>query len=191
MDNNKLSQGQEVIDSRIKSYFRDNTDFISTIFDGLLGYAIIAADFDGNVIAFNEGAVKIYGYKPEEIIGKHGIEILFPKNFVEVGGFQKIVNELISSGRFSYEGEKVRRNGEIFPARMDFIQTKGKDGSMIGFIEITEDITERKRAEEVLKSRVEELERFKKATIQRELRMKSLKDKIKELEKRSGSLGSE
>ncbi len=47
------------------------------------------------------------------------------------------------------------------------------------------EIEEQKRMEEELRQKVEELERFKKATIQRELRMKELRDKIKEMEKGS------
>ena len=45
------------------------------------------------------------------------------------------------------------------------------------------EIEERKRMEIELRQKVEELERFKKATIQRELRMKELRDKVKEMEK--------
>lgn len=56
-------------------------------------------------------------------------------------------------------------------------------GNIIGFLMIGEDITRLKENEEKLRRQVEELERFKKATIQRELRMKELRDRIKELEK--------
>jgi DNA-binding response OmpR family regulator len=49
------------------------------------------------------------------------------------------------------------------------------------------EIEERKKMEEELRQKVEELERFKKATIQRELRMKDLKDRLKEMEKGRGS----
>jgi len=45
------------------------------------------------------------------------------------------------------------------------------------------EIEERKRMEIELRQKVEELERFKKATIQRELRMKELKDRLKEMER--------
>jgi predicted nucleic acid-binding Zn-ribbon protein len=48
---------------------------------------------------------------------------------------------------------------------------------------IANDVTERKNAEEALKQRVAALERFQKITVDRELRMKELKQKIKELEK--------
>jgi len=36
----------QTIQDRIQ-YLRENTDFVSAIFDSLIGYAIIAADFAG------------------------------------------------------------------------------------------------------------------------------------------------
>ena len=56
-----------LIQDRIQ-YLRDNTDFVSTVFDSLIGYAIVAADFDGNIIAYNEGAHQSYGY-PASVCG--------------------------------------------------------------------------------------------------------------------------
>ena len=49
---------------------------------------------------------------------------------------------------------------------------------------LTEEITERKKAEEELRQRIDELERFRNTTIQREFRIKELKDRVKELEKK-------
>ena len=60
---------KQLIQERVR-VLRDNTDFISTLLESLIGYAIIAADFDGNIIAYNEGARLIYGYDQEEVIGE-------------------------------------------------------------------------------------------------------------------------
>jgi PAS domain S-box-containing protein len=144
------SSSQQLIQDRIRE-LRENTDFVVALFEGLIGYAIIAADFDGNVIAYNEGARQIYGYAPEEIIGKQSMEVFFPQEFVQAGKLQQAIDDLIRKGRFSYEGEKVRKNGERFPAQILFTLTRDMNGRMVGFIEIVEDITERKRAEEVLR----------------------------------------
>ena len=59
---------------------------------------------------------------------------------------------------------------------------KNPDGS-ISKLEISRDITERKRMEEILKQRLDDLEQFRKVTIQREIRMRELKDREEELEK--------
>jgi len=134
---------------------KDTIDFSSDIeaqlrllFESLAGYTIIAADFDGNIIAYNEGASQIYGYAPKEIIGKQNIEIFFPREFIEAGELQRILDELMAKGGYSYEGEKIRKNGERFPAKILFTLTKDNNGKKVGFIEIVEDLTERKRAEE-------------------------------------------
>jgi len=155
---------QQLVQDRIRE-LRENTDFVSTLLESLVGYAIIAADFDGNIIAFNEGACEIYGYAPEEIIGQQSIEIFFPVDFIEAGKLQEIIGDLIEQERFSYEGEKVRKNGESFPAQVLFTLTKDKSGKVVGFIELVEDLTERKQVEEMEaeaqanKARVEQLER--------------------------------
>ena len=148
---------QQLVQDRIKE-LRENTDFVSTLLESLVGYAIVAADFDGNIIAYNEGARQIYGYAPEEIIGQQSIEIFFPKDFIEAGKLQQIVSELIEKGRFSCEGEKVRKNGKRFPAQILFTLTKDRSGKVVGFIEIVEDLTERKKIEEA-NLRIEQLER--------------------------------
>ena len=135
---------EQLIKDRIKD-LRENTDFVSTLLESLVGYAIIAADFDGNVIAFNEGACQIYGYALEEVIGEQNIEIFFPKDFIQAGKLHQIIGGLIEKGKFSYEGEKVRKNGERFPAQVLFTLTKDNNGKVIGFIEIVEDLTERKK----------------------------------------------
>lgn len=158
MDPNDL----QTIQGRIR-YFRENTDFVSTLFESLIGYAIIAADFDGNIIAYNEGARQIYGYPPGEIIGKRSIEIFFPKEFIEAGKLEDITKELISEERSSYEVEKVRKDGSRFPARILLTLTKDKNSKVVGFIEIVQDLTEQKRAEEASarenQARIDQLER--------------------------------
>lgn len=51
-------------------------------------------------------------------------------------------------------------------------------------IGIIRDITVRKKMEKQLKDRIVELERFTTATISREIKMKEMRDKIKELEEK-------
>ncbi|RMF90443.1 MAG: hybrid sensor histidine kinase/response regulator [Methanobacteriota archaeon] len=57
-----------------------------------------------------------------------------------------------------------------------------KGGGYMGTTIVLRDITERKRAKEELKDRIEELERWQRLTVGREVRMIELKKQIKELE---------
>jgi PAS domain S-box-containing protein len=162
---------KQLIQNRIKE-LRENTDFVSTLLESLIGYAIIAADFDGNIIAYNEGARQIYGYAPEEIIGKQSMDIFFPAEFIKTGKLQQIVNELIDKGRFSCEGEKVQKNGESFPAQILFTLTRDKSSKVVGYIEIVADLTERKKV------------------VAANLRIKRLEQELKSLARLSSAQGT-
>ncbi len=107
---------EELIQDRIKNLYK-NTDFSSTIFESLTGYAIIAVDFDGNVIAYNEGARLIFGYAVQDIVGKENVEIFFPSEFIETGNLQNALNGLMEKGCFSYKGEMFKKSKERFPAK--------------------------------------------------------------------------
>jgi PAS domain S-box-containing protein len=125
----EISEAQfNLIQDRI-NYLRENTDFGSALFESLIGCGIIAADFDGNIIAYNERARQIYGYAPEEIIGKQSIEIFFPKDFIGAGELENIIEELIGKERFSYEGEKVRKDSRRFPAEVLLTLIKDKNST--------------------------------------------------------------
>jgi PAS domain S-box-containing protein len=135
----------------------EGTDFAATLFECLVGYAIIAADFDGGVIAYNEGARQIYGYDPEEILGKKNIEVFFPRDFIEGGRFQELIEVLLTTGRYTCEGEKVRKGGSRFPAQILLTLTKDKAGKVVGFVEIVQELTDRKAADEVLRNHRDQL----------------------------------
>lgn len=135
----------ELIQERIKNLY-ENTDFSSTIFESLTGYAIIAVDFDGNVIAYNKGAGLIFGYAVQDIVGKENVVIFFPSEFIETENLQNALNGLMEKGSFSYTGEMIKKSKERFPANVHFAITKNKEGKVVGFILIVNDLTESERA---------------------------------------------
>ncbi len=155
---------EHLIQERIQD-LRENTDFVSALFDHLVGYAIIAADFDGNVLAYNEGARLIYGYVPEEIVGQQNFEIFFTRNSIDTGELRDAIADLLENESVGYEGERVRKSGEFFPAHALLTLTKDKNGNVAGFVEIVEDLTERRQAEAAKAeartnaARIEQLER--------------------------------
>ncbi len=138
-------------------YLYDKTDFARTVFEGLVGYTIIAADFDGNILALNEGGRRMYGYSPEEA-GRMTIEQFFPQDFAASGGLQSVVGLLMREGRFERRGESVRKGGDLFPVFEVWTLTRGRDGNVEGLVVIVEDLTEREKAEEAIRSINAELE---------------------------------
>lgn len=141
-------------------HLRERTDFFDTLFRSMSGYAIIATDFDGNIQTYNEEVIKFYGYTHEEIIcGKMNIDVFFSKDFIETGGLQQIIGKTMENGTCVFDGDNVRKDGSGFPVQILLALVKNKDGVMVGFIEIIQDLTEHKRREEEIKKLNEELER--------------------------------
>lgn len=136
-----------------------NTDFFMAVFNGLSGCAVIAADFDGNVLAFNKGAERIYGCKSGDVVGRKTVEEFFPRDFTEGGGLQRLIKDLMETGGAKYEGENVRRGGERFPGKSLFTLTRSTDGRMFGFVIITDDLTVLMRAQGELLALNAELDR--------------------------------
>jgi PAS domain S-box-containing protein len=175
---------KDQIPERIR-YLRDQTDFISTVFDTLVGYGIIAADFDGNIIAYNEGARQIFGYTPEEMIGKEKTEIVFTEEFITSGMMQKILNHILGIGRYSFETELVRKNRDLFPAHVTVTLTKNRDDQGIGFVIIVDDLTQRKRMEVKAAEARETAERNDR--LERELRLfREVSESFKEITRSAG-----
>ena len=84
----------------------------------------------------------------------------------------------------------IRKDGTEFPIELSQSSVKIKDKwSAIG---IVRDITDRKQSKKNLKDKMEQLEKYKKVTVGRELKMMKLKKQIKELElKCNDNIGGE
>ncbi|MBI2471955.1 MAG: PAS domain S-box protein [Planctomycetes bacterium] len=123
---------------------QSTTNFLNSILAGSTEYSIIAEDLNGNILAFNKGASLIYGYSPEEVVGKSNVRILHLDEDVRSGKVERILEEARRTGR--YEGEVMRRrkNGEVFPVHVTFTSRRDENGRSIGFVVISKDITKEK-----------------------------------------------
>jgi PAS domain S-box-containing protein len=121
-------------------------------------YAIIMLDSKGNVQTWNEGAQRIKGYLPEEIIGKH-FSIFYSLEDAESGKPAQELAAAEAAGRVENEGWRVRKDGSRFWARVVLTALRDDAGKLVGFTKITRDESERKEAEEAMKRLNEALER--------------------------------
>jgi PAS domain S-box-containing protein len=153
----------QLIETRIKE-LQENTDFVNNLLKRITGYAIIVGDFDGNIIVYNQGAREVFGFEPQEVVGLKNIGDFFPANLVEAGILNMLFDKLLTKGDCHYELDRNRNNGDVFPAQSLLTLVKDNEGRLVGFVEITEDITERKAKEKQLKqanSRLLELNKLK------------------------------
>ncbi len=166
----------EDVTKRIKAEIAQNR--LASIIDNSED-AIIGKDLNGNILSWNKGAEKIYGYTTEEIMGKHITKIVPPEKAQEI----EIILDKVKKGESIIRMETIRltkKNMKI-DVSLTISPIVDAEKKIIGASVITRDITEQKKLEKELKKRIDSLERFQKITIGRELRMKELKEEIKSL----------
>jgi PAS domain S-box-containing protein len=128
------------------------------IFEGIKDYAMILLNPDGTIADWNEGARRIKGYEREEIIGKY-FSIFYPEQDVRMGKCEYELREATETGRFEEEGWRVRKDGTRFWASVLITSIRDDHRRLIGFSKVTRDITDRKRADDLLKMAYASLEK--------------------------------
>lgn len=115
-------------------------------------YAIVMLDPQGRVVTWNEGAQRLKGYAEVDVIGQPMACIYLPED-VAAGKPAELLRRAAAEGRCEDEGWRVRKDGTRFYADAILTAMRGDAGELLGFAEITRDITERKRAEQALEEK--------------------------------------
>jgi rsbT co-antagonist protein RsbR len=119
-------------------------------------YAIITLDPDGYVATWNTGAERIKGYRAEEIIGQH-FSRFYPPEDVAQGKTALELQQATTAGRFEDENWRVRKDGTQFWANVVITALRTPTGQLVGFGKVTRDLTERRRAEEIVTKQAQEI----------------------------------
>ncbi len=144
----------------------------------------------------------ILGWPVEKWLSEPSTAFCYPsKEEFETIERDVIYKDIARKGRVAYEYDYVHKDGHLVPAVVR-MQALNKNNLDEGFIFSIIDNTERKKAEDVIKKlnesleqkvaertkelaeKINELERFKDATVNRELRMKELRDEIAALKEK-------
>ncbi|MDR4467343.1 MAG: PAS domain S-box protein [Nitrospira sp.] len=113
---------------------------------------------DGVLVAWNPAAEQIFGYSAEEILGQP-INLLVPAH--RTGEVEATVARAMKGERIQdLVTERKRKDGSLVPVSLTIFPVKTLDGQIIGCSAIVRDITERKKAEEILRQKQRELERY-------------------------------
>ena len=154
---------RELKESREK--YRDLSRFLKSILDSATEYAIVALDFYGKIIEFNKGAENLFGYKKEEVLDKENIGLtILPED--RKSGIQEWMSKRTrTQGVCELEMNRVRKNGELFPALTTVTAIMDPSGRPSGFLEIIRDITVRKNLERQLTETKEFLENIMESSV--------------------------
>jgi PAS domain S-box-containing protein len=110
-------------------------------------YAIFMLDPAGYIASWNRGAERIKGYTANEIIGRH-FSVFYPRADIDAGKPAHELEVAAAVGRFEDEGIRVRKDGTVFWANVIITAVRDTDKSLIGFVKVTRDLTERRAAQQ-------------------------------------------
>ena len=112
--------------------------------------SIVLADHNGRILSWNRAAAQLFGYTDEEILGQ-SLSILMPPRHraaherglarVRDTGESRLIGRLV-------ELEGLRKDGSEFPLELSLAMWKSDDA--VFYSGIIRDITQRRRAEEIL-----------------------------------------
>lgn len=145
--------------------YRSLSRFLNSILDSATEYAIMALDFRGNITEFNRGAEVFFGWKKEEVLHKENISITILPEDRAKGIQEEMAMRARAEGVCEREMERVRKNGERFPALTTVTAIRDHSGRVTGFVEIVRDITRRKTLERELKETKEFLENIMESSV--------------------------
>ena len=109
---------------------------------------IISKRLDGTIMSWNAAATRVFGYQPNEIIGKSILTLIPPELQHEEA---EILRKLRAGERIEhYETTRMRKNGERFPISVTISPIRDATGTIVAASKIAHDISERRSNEESL-----------------------------------------
>ena len=132
-------------------------DRLRLLLDSVQDYAICMLTPQGEIASWNAGAERLFGYTSDEIIGRSfACFYLAAERDLDVPS--EHLRHAEERGRFAGECLRVRRGGAAFDAHVIVTPVRrGRERALQGFSLVVRDITERKRLEDDLRRRAEEL----------------------------------
>ncbi len=107
--------------------------------------AIVTTDLEGQVVSWNPGAEKLFGYKPEEAIAQNLDDLVAATEAMRTEAIA--FNEQARQARFNLITHRARKDGSIVDVELSAVPV-AVDGQPVGLIAIYHDITELQRAKQ-------------------------------------------
>jgi PAS domain S-box-containing protein len=147
-----FAAARNVTDSkRVMREFTETKNLLDNILQSSIKYSLIGKDLEHRILSWNEGAQRNYGYTADEILGKNS-EVLHTPEDVASGAVKKLLQTAFEKGLAEGEFERVRKDGARFSASVVVTRRNDAAGNPIGYLLMSSDISEKKLAEEKLRS---------------------------------------
>jgi PAS domain S-box-containing protein len=116
---------------------------------------------DGTILLWNEGACRIYGYEPDEVVDKANADMLHTPEDMATGKPEEIRKAALRDGSWEGNIERLRKDARRFMARVGMTPRHDAAGTQVGFLLISKDITNDLRfTEEIRKAKLFDIQIF-------------------------------
>ncbi|CAK8721903.1 MAG: PAS domain S-box-containing protein/diguanylate cyclase (GGDEF) domain-containing protein [Candidatus Electronema aureum] len=110
---------------------------------------MLVTDANNCIIMVNPAFTAITGYRSEEVIGRQPSFQHSERHDQEF--YHQMWDELLVNGRWQGEIWNCRQNGDIYPLWLSIALIRNQEGSIVNHVALFCDISERKKAEEILR----------------------------------------
>ena len=111
--------------------------------------AILSKDLNGIIQTWNRGAERLFGYRADEIIGKHISTLAAPDRLDEI---PDILGRIARGERIDhYETKRKTKDGRILTVSLSISAMRDAKGKIIGASKVVRDISERERQAQALR----------------------------------------
>jgi len=138
--------------------------------------SVVSTDLEGRVRSWNRGAERLFGYSAKEALGKH-ISFVYPEDQHEFLQ-QEVIKSLKKKGEHEIEVRMRKKSGEDFYVHLSLSLLRDREGSVAGMIGYSMDITDRKRAEDMLRQTTAQLEIEREALERKNIALREILDQI-------------
>ena len=142
-------------------------------------------DAKGRYTYASESVRDLLGYGPDELLGKTPFDLMPAEEAARVAA-EFAATAAAGKPFRDLENINLRKDGRPVHVASNGMPILDARGQLLGYRGLDRDITERKLAEAELKARNDELERFNRATVGRELDMLEMKKTINALSRQLG-----
>jgi PAS domain S-box-containing protein len=130
-------------------------DQVASFFENILQtstqHSIIGLGIDGTIQLWSEGARVLYGYEPDEVIGKANGAMLHAPEDVQAGKPGEMAAGVLKDGKWEGRLTRVRKDGGRFVASTTLAACRNAAGEHVGFLLMSKDLSEQSRLNETLK----------------------------------------
>jgi PAS domain S-box-containing protein len=126
---------------------RDGEERYRMLLDGIHDYAIFMLDPQGLILTWNAGAERVKGYTAAEIMGQN-FSLFFSAEDIQRGRPEELLRMAAANGQHNERSMRVRKDGSQFLARITVMALRDPAGNLLGFSEISHDLTKIQAAED-------------------------------------------